>query len=455
MSAVTAKEPVSVQEVRSAKRPEIRGYRVFALFFVIYLFTMGGHYTSGDGFHKVQWARQIISGGPYWIDASTGAPPKYGIGHTLIAMPAMLASKFLQSFGLRTEAALYTLLFALNGAFLLYLLAKYLAPRYPRARVWSTLIAVGLATSWWPYTKLDYSEPLIATAFFASFLLLKQKRILLGFLLAGFLLLLRTDSVILIALLVAWQSWQDRTRKTLALASAGLAPSVLTYVALNLLRFGTVLDLGYSKESFSTPLLVGLYGILFSAGKSVFLFSPPLIAGFVGWRAFRDRFRSDAVLFASVFVVQLVFYSKWWDWSGDDSWGVRFLLLSVVLMTIPIAEVNSRVFVGATLALGILVQIPAVAISGLDYVLAVHKPEMKRVRWAMEGSNVIDVEEIRFNPRYSQLAAHTVMMRDRLGFRPRMKSEAEQRLAGGTDLSDVLPPQASSGERKWDFWWYR
>jgi hypothetical protein len=30
-------------------------------------------------------------------------------------------------------------------------------------------------------------------------------------------------------------------------------------------------------ETFSTPPLVGLYGILFSAGKSIFVFSPPLL----------------------------------------------------------------------------------------------------------------------------------------------------------------------------------
>jgi hypothetical protein len=48
-------------------------------------------------------------------------------------------------------------------------------------------------------------------------------------------------------------------------------------------------------------------------------------------------------LFAGVFVVELFFFATWWDWSGDDAWGVRFLIPGIMLMTIPAIEVLERI----------------------------------------------------------------------------------------------------------------
>ena len=99
---------------------------------------------------------------------------------------------------------------------------------------------------------------------------------------------------------------------------------------------------GYPGETFSTPLLVGLYGILLSAGKSVFLFSPPLLLGVLGWRRFAKTHTADAYLFAGVFVVELFFFAMWWDWSGDDAWGFGFHSWRHAA-TIPAIEVLSAV----------------------------------------------------------------------------------------------------------------
>jgi hypothetical protein len=36
--------------------------RVFLVFFALYLFTWGGHYTTGDGAKKLAWARPMLFG---------------------------------------------------------------------------------------------------------------------------------------------------------------------------------------------------------------------------------------------------------------------------------------------------------------------------------------------------------------------------------------------------------
>jgi hypothetical protein len=428
---------------------------VFLVFFAVYLFTAGGHYTSGDGFYKVKWAKQLVSGGPYWRDAQTGAPPRYGIGHSLIAAPGMFVAKLLSRFGLRTEAVFYTSLFALNGAFLLYLIALYLSQIYDPRHVWITTSLIGLGTMWWPYTKLDFTEAFVATFFFAAFLLLKRGHLIAGFACAGFLLLLRADSAFLIAVLAIYQFRQLPTRRTINAVLAGILPMVLLFAVVNAMRFGAPWDRGYIGESFSNPLLVGLYGILFSAGKSVFIFSPPLILGFMAWKKFKQRLPEDAWLFLSIFVCQLLMYAMWWDWSGDDSWGVRFLLTGVVLMTIPCVElVNRKVLVTAALLVGLVVQIPGVLVSGLNYVVIIHSGQVQRQRIGVDGYNVIDLEEIRFNPNYSQIAGNYALLAQRIGMSRPGTTSVEQKQTG-TPVSEALQFVSAEQGCALDLWWCR
>lgn len=439
-------EAIDSKEVLTLVHPTRRistPARVFCFFLALYLLTWGGHYTSGDGVKKVQWAKQIAAGGPYWTDTATGAPPKYGIGHSLLAAPGMLISQLLQArTGFHAEAALYTLLFVLNGALLMYLVARYLRTMYSPARVWGAALLMGIATSWWAYTKLDFTEPLVLTTFFAAFLLLREERVWAGFLVASFLILLRTDTLVLIGLLGCWQAYRAGWKKTFTAAIISLAPALLAAVAINYLRFGTLRDSGYAGEGFTNPLLIGLYGMLFSAGKSVFLFSPPLVLGLVGWKRFRQRQSQDAWLFLSVLVAEVLIYSKWWDWSGDDSWGVRFALPGVMLMTIPCIELlERRVLVGCVLLIGLIVQLPAVILNGLDYLYVSKKViDVERRRQGAEGWNRVDTDDIRFNPRYNQISGSYELLRIRLwGHDAQFLSDQEQSRTG-TPLSQALRP---------------
>jgi hypothetical protein len=99
------------------------------------------------------------------------------IGHSIIAMPPVIAAYFIQKHtGIRCEAALYTLIFIANVALLLALIAYYLLQFNERNRVWWTVAIIWLATTWWPYTKMDFPEPLVATILFAGFVLMRFGR---------------------------------------------------------------------------------------------------------------------------------------------------------------------------------------------------------------------------------------------------------------------------------------
>ena len=78
---------------------------------------------------------------------------------------------------------------------------------------------------------------------------------------------------------------------------------------------------------------------LFSPYRGLFLISPILVLGIYGmYQMFRIReTRTDALLFASLFVVILVYYSSWQGWDGGWSYGPRFLILGIPYIAIPLA----------------------------------------------------------------------------------------------------------------------
>jgi hypothetical protein len=434
-----------------------RSLKVFLVFLAIYLLTWGGHYTSGDGAQKVAWAKVMLFGTSAGMNPGpNGVYSKYGIGHSLIAMPPLAAASFIQKHtGIRCEAALYTLIFVANGALLLALIAYYLFQFYEPSRVWRTVAIIGLATAWWPYTKMDFSEALVATILFAGFVLMRFGRPALGMLLAASTLTVRSDSIILIALLALWWLLEQPTLGSAVKLGLAILPSLLIYAATNWARYHSVFDRGYTEEPFTTPLVIGLDGILFSAGKSIFLFSPPLILGFLGWKRFHARLatRADALLFLAVFAAQLLLYSKWWDWSSDDAWGVRFMIPALVLMCIPAVEVvERRLLVAAVAAAGVSVQVLAVSVGGLDYLLLIRAQQPERQALFVSGRNRVDFEDLRFNPRYSQIAGNWILLRHLLHVPPR-PGPPELVEKNGTPLYDALPPRAWAEAARWDFVW--
>ena len=104
--------------------------RVFFCFLALYVVTWGGHYTTGDGAEKVAWAKAILYRGSADIDPGPGvAYSKFGVGHSLLAMPPLLLSNAIEArIGIKCEGACYTFLFLLNGAWFLALVARFLAP---------------------------------------------------------------------------------------------------------------------------------------------------------------------------------------------------------------------------------------------------------------------------------------------------------------------------------------
>ncbi len=239
--------PQSSPNVHKPDSPHPRLFwPVFLVFFVIYLSTWAGHYTSGDGRFKIDWAKAMILGQPATIAGHNTAISKYGIGHSLLAMPPLAIAYLVnKETGIHCEAALYTLMWVINGSLFLALLAFYLGHFFPARSVWLTVLIAGLATSWWPYTKMDLSEPLVLTVAFLGFVLMRFGRPFLGMLVAAFTLAIRGDCIVIVIPLLIWYLLSNRSAKSIP-PDGGLlsAPSVALIFVSNYIRYHSLFDHG-------------------------------------------------------------------------------------------------------------------------------------------------------------------------------------------------------------------
>jgi hypothetical protein len=187
------------------------------------------------------------------------------------------------------------------------------------------------------------------------------------------------------------------------LLSFGL-PLVLVFsfiLWLNHIRFGDWLAFNpsASQEGYGLDHLpLGLYGNLFSAGRSVFLYSPPIVLAFFSFSEFRRRQPAEAVLFIAVPLIYLLTYSAYGFWDGGWSWGPRFLLPAIPFLVIPLGcFLTSRLRAA-------LVALLAVAGAAIQFLGVAVNPSFVYMNWGSKGFNPPDA--VLFVPYLSAIPTH-------------------------------------------------
>ena len=112
------------------------------------------------------------------------------------------------------------------------------------------------------------------------------------------------------------------------LAIAAFLPFLAVAMAHNWVKTGSPFQTGYQIQSgvFSGDLWPALYGYTLSTGKSVFLYSPPLILGVLGVGTALRRHRAETRFVLAVIAVVMLFNAKFRAWHGDYCWGPRYLV---------------------------------------------------------------------------------------------------------------------------------
>jgi hypothetical protein len=118
------------------------------------------------------------------------------------------------------------------------------------------------------------------------------------------------------------------SRRTFLRSVAGFGIGIIPLLVYNAAAFGNPFEQGYGSKPFDTPVPVGLYGLLFSPSRGLFVYAPYLVfavaALVLAWRA-RGEVAARLRGFGIAALVTLVLYATYTEWWGGRVFGARFL----------------------------------------------------------------------------------------------------------------------------------
>jgi hypothetical protein len=139
-------------------------------------------------------------------------------------------------------------------------------------------------------------------------------------------LVLPMATLALLAMTTRLETSRARRLASLAAYAIPVAVGLLILGAVNAARYGSPFRTGYEwADPTPIPLAAGLYGLLLSPGKSLLLYSPPLILALAASPAFVRRTGLGGAVPWALFAVFLVVYGRISWWHGDGAWGPRYL----------------------------------------------------------------------------------------------------------------------------------
>ncbi len=213
----------------------------------------------------------------------------------------------------------------------------------------------GLATMAPVYARTGFAEPSLSLfmLLYVYFVLkYTDARNVLYLILAAFAascaVSVRSFSIIFIPLFALYPAWlifaekSGRTRhmKDFGLFTISLFVFLVVLVGFyNHIIYGSFLKFG-NKEALGIVhgalerlhLMKGAYYYLFSTGKGFFIFNLPLILAAFGLLAVKKERRKATILFAAIFILDLLFFSMRFKRGSLFAWGPRYLFPSVTFL---------------------------------------------------------------------------------------------------------------------------
>lgn len=398
---------------------------LFLLFFSLYVFTMSGAIHYGDEMEKYRVAQSIVERGDFTfrptaqrnvIGISGRTVSGYELGQTLIEVPFYILGKLAYTLFPVADSNWLTMLWVgLSNpvitalvVILFFKIAKLLEFRF--AVSLGLAIVLGLSTIVFPYSRSFTREPLLTLflllALYTAFQFSKtfaQRWLFLTGLTLGYLVFTKfihgvvIPVFLLYLIIVIFQREQQRgtnSTRTWAAITRGvlvlISPGILFLIAQMLYafaRFGNFtsglgglpsnpIDVIIRLLPLATPWEATL-GLLFSLDKSIFLYSPPIILGLVGWWRWLRVHPRDALFVLALVLVEFIPVTWRWDWAGGTWWGPRYLVQIMPLFVLPIgflfnsdrsAQNKQWVWIlGGLAAIGFLVQIVGALVNDRDY----------------------------------------------------------------------------------------
>lgn len=348
-------------------------FSIFIFFWALFALSNNGFDTSEGGYHY-QVAVQIIKYGQLSFDTLPNgvfqiAPngrfyAGHEIGNTLFMLPTAffnvlletVLSRFishdsiekLQQFILSFQAGIYSSITAtIFFAILRTRFAQGIIPSF------SATICLVITTYFWNYSRNLYDGVLCTTLLTSSFFLLLRYRqknnlwYLVGcFILLGFSLITRVSMVLaifvsLVYLINQYWSHLEIRIKEIFLALITLLPFFIWQCWYNYIRTGIfykspVQTAVYANNNaLDGNIFVGLTGLLFSPGKSLFIYAPLLILSVFLFKRFYKQHQKEAIYIAALTILWFLLHSKLRSWYGAWGWGPRHFITILPILFLP------------------------------------------------------------------------------------------------------------------------
>jgi len=449
-----------------------------ALAFLVYVLSGGGRIVGSDEVTMLELSRAMLHG---HLDVAAGATldgpdgrhyTKNAAGQAVLALPWVAAAEGIAAAsgldGLRRDLAVRFVVSFFNAWVVALMLGVfYAAARGLGVRTGAALMAtlmLGFATPWWVYAKSFMAEPLQGLGLLLALAGSARAEDPKGRIIAAvglFLAISVKASMLPIALLCISPVFVARPFKETRPLAIAFGLAVIGHLVYNAARFGNPLESGYGAQAtpaaYTTPLLVGLYGLLISSGKGVMWFAPPLWLAPRGWKAMVKRPegpRRAAIGALLAIAAALLIYGTFEHWAGDGSFGPRYLVPLLPLAFLAVAFALDGASKGVKTAamvlgtLGLLVQLGGVSIH-----FGAQMREAGDYPYTRALADPRFMSDSHFNPRFSPILGHWNMVARNLGEHahgqiPRLsgRGEIDERVGiGRGDQARML--------HALDYWW--
>jgi hypothetical protein len=392
--------------------------------------------------NQIAWSQWALS--PATRQGSFGLQgnvfSKKGIALSLLAVPLYRIALMTSQIGpVQTTMIFSPLITALTGVAVFFYTQRL---GYSLNIGLATALAFGLSTIAWVYSKFFLDEPLSAlTLFLAAYFLLRFRSrphpidSALAGLSLGLAVATKTTNLAFVPIYVLylilpcwqieneqrgkiWKVWSARSCKPILLLMVPVIIVCLLLGLYNWVRFGNPLTTGYdfgAGETFYTPLWLGLYGFLFSPYKSVFLYSPILLACFVSLPLFFKRHRLEGWLLGLIAIAHLLLFAKWYMWWGGFAWGPRFLvpLTPFLLITLaPLIEgvLAHRSLVGKLALAALALLSTVVQVLGVSVNFALYEVRLREIFPAPEVNPALYDPPALYDFRYSPILGQVQLL---------------------------------------------
>lgn len=460
---------------------------------LLYAVSGGGRVVGSDEVTMFELARAMMRGGIAVPEGATLRGPdgrfysKNTAGQAVLALPLVAAGEGLAgAAGFRDEKAMLAarLVASFFNAIVTaaLLAALYAALRGFRVRPGPALAAallLGFTTPAWVYAKSFMAEPLEALGLLLALVGAARAgaeespaaaRRASWTAAAGAFVAISAKLTMLPMAIVCLTAAGFRRPRAWLLPAAGVALALAGHAAYNVARFGTPLETGYgaqaSASAFTTPLLVGLYGLLVSSGKGALWFAPAValapwgIATMVRSRQHSDAARrGDAARRAAwaacaTWAVALLQYGRFQHWAGDGSWGPRYLvpLLPLAFVAVGFAlDGASRARRRVAWALGAIGLV--VTLGGVGIYFGAQMREAGDYPYTLPLEHPRFMESSHFNPAFSPISGHWRMLARNVSEHLRGDAPVLGQSGAVDPRLGITPDEQRTLLHAVDFWW--